>query len=227
MIRMFLRKNKYVYGLAGVLIMFVVLNACSYTSKATKKMLSEARNHPYDLVVVPGVPLENGKWSKVMKARVYWSKYLYDQGIAKNIMYSGSAVYTPYYEAEVMAMYAAALGIDTAHIFTEIKAEHSTENIYYSYKKAVKLGFKNIALASDPFQTKMLDKYARKYVDDKIGLIPMVLDTMRIIEPSMQDPEINYEQAAANDFIALPKRESFWKRFKGTRGGNVDITAYQ
>ena len=73
----------------------------------------------------------------------------------------------------------------------------------------------------------MLNTYTRKYVDDKIGLIPMVLDTMRMIEPFMQDPEINYEQAAANNFIALPKREGFWKRFKGTRGGNVDITAYQ
>jgi hypothetical protein len=48
-------------------------------------MLSDARDQTYDLVVVPGVPLENGKWSRTMKARVYWSKYLYDQGIAKNI----------------------------------------------------------------------------------------------------------------------------------------------
>ena len=225
--KMVLKKNKYLFGWAFVMMLFVVLNACSYTSKATKKLLAEARQHPYDLVVVPGVPLENGKWSRVMKARVYWSKYLYDQGIAKNIMYSGSAVYTPYYEAEVMAMYARALGIDSAHIFTETKAEHSTENIYYSYKKAIKLGFKNIALASDPFQTKMLDSYARKKVHANIGLIPMVLDTMRLMEPDMKDPIINFEEAAAANFIPLPKRQGFWKRFKGTRGGNVDATLYK
>lgn len=191
-------------------------------------MLAVARTQTYDLVVVPGVPLENGKWSRTMKARVYWSKYLYDQGIAKNIMYSGSAVYTPYYEAEVMALYAQAIGIDSAHIFTETKAEHSTENIYYSFKKARKMGFKTIALATDPFQTKMLSNYTYKKVDTGIVLIPMVIDTLKAMEPGMTDPQINYAQAAVTDsFIPLPKREGFWKRFKGTRGGNVDESAYQ
>ena len=224
---MILRKNKYLYAWFGLFALLALLNACSYTVKTTRKMLADARKEKYDLVVIPGVPLENGKWSRVMKARIYWSKYLYDQGIAKNIMYSGSAVYTPYFEAEVMALYARAIGIDTAHIFIETKAEHSTENIFYSYRKARKLGFKKIALASDPFQTKMLHNYALKKVDAGIGLIPMVLDTLRAMEPSMIDPEINYEPAAASNFVPLPKREGFWKRFKGTRGGNVDITAYQ
>jgi hypothetical protein len=224
---MFLNRNKYLYGWASVLVLYLFLNACSYTSRTTKNMLKEARKHPYDLVVVPGVPLENGKWSRVMKARVYWSKYLYDQGIAKNIMYSGSAVYTPFYEGEVMALYATAIGIDPKHIFTETRAEHSTENIYYSFHKARKLGFEKIALASDPFQTKMLDRYSRKKVDKSIGLIPMVIDTLRMMEPTMTDPQVDLEQAAAVNFVALPERQSFWKRFKGTRGGNIDATAYR
>ena len=224
---MLLNKNKYLYAWSAVLIMYIMLNACSYTSKATKNMLKEARNHPYDLVVVPGVPLENGKWSRVMKARVYWSKYLYDQGIAKNIMYSGSAVYTPYYEAEVMALYAKAIGIDPKHIFTETRAEHSTENIYYSYHKAKKMGFTTIALASDPFQSKMLAKFTRKKVDKSIGILPFVIDTLRVMEPTMIDPQITFEQAAAVNFVALPERESFWKRFRGTRGGNIDASAYR
>jgi len=59
-----------------------------------------------------------------MKGRVYWSKYLYDRGIGKNIMYSGNAVYTPYFEGEIMALYAKAIGIPPEHIYTELKAEH-------------------------------------------------------------------------------------------------------
>ena len=227
LILMFLKRNKYLYAWAAVLLLYILLDACSYTSKTTKNFLKEARKHPYDLVVVPGVPLENGKWSRVMKARVYWSKYLYDQGIAKNIMYSGSAVYTPYYEAEVMALYAMAIGIDSNHIFTETRAEHSTENIYYSYFKAKKLGFENIALASDPFQTKLLASFARKKVDKNIGLIPFVIDTLKMMEPGMTDPPINFEKTAAVNFVALPQRESFWKRWRGTRGGNIDATAYR
>ncbi len=226
-IKKFLNKNKWLYAWFALFGLLALLNACSYTEKTTRQMLADARTQTYDLIVVPGVPLENGKWSRTMKARVYWSKYLYDQGIAKNIMYSGSAVYTPYYEAEVMALYAQAIGIDSTHIFTETKAEHSTENIYYSFKKARKMGFRKIALATDPFQTKMLSNYTYNKVDTGIVLIPMVIDTLKAMEPEMTDPQINYEQAAAANFIPLPKREGRWKRLKGTRGGNVDESAYE
>lgn len=180
----------------------------------------------FDAIIVPGVPFENNQWSRVMKGRVYWSKYLYDKGIAKNIIYSGSAVYSPYYEGKIMALYAEALGIPKAHIYTEIKAEHSTENIYYSYKLAKKLGFNRIALASDPFQTKLLRKYVRKRFDPAIALIPFVVDTLVVIEPGMTDPPIDYQQAFNKNFISIKKREGFWKRWRGTRGKNIDMKAY-
>lgn len=180
----------------------------------------------YDIIIVPGVPFENGKWSQTMKGRVYWSKYLYDKGITKNIMYSGAAVYSPYFEAEIMALYAEKIGIRKENIYTETHAEHSTENVYYSYKKAKKLGFNRIALASDPFQTKMLKRFTKKKVSPAIGMIPFVIDTLKKMEPKMIDPEINFQKAFANDFKALPERESFLKRLKGTRGLDIDTSAY-
>jgi len=128
----------------------LLLSSCYYSRQNTHKLLLKAiAAEPYDLIIVPGTPLYNGKWNKTMKGRVYWSKYLFDKGITRNIMYSGSSVYSPYYEAEVMKLYAIAIGIPGQNIFTEKKAEHSTENVYYSYKYATKLGFKRIALASD------------------------------------------------------------------------------
>jgi uncharacterized SAM-binding protein YcdF (DUF218 family) len=181
----------------------------------------------YDIVVVPGVPFENGKWSNTMKERVYWSKFLYDKGITKNVMYSGSAVYTPYCEAVIMALYAEKIGIRKENIFTETKAEHSTENIYYSYKKARKLGFKRIALASDPFQTKMLRRFTRKLVDAGVGLIPIVADSLRAMESKMTDPQIDYKKAYENNFKPLPDRENFLKRYRGTRGLDIDTSAYK
>ena len=215
----------FIFSVLFLLLLF--LNSCSFSSKTTKRLLDESRKKSYDIIIVPGVPLEKGRWSRTMKARVYWSKYLYDQGIAKNIMYSGSAVYTPYYEGDIMALYAAAIGIPQKHIFSETKAEHSTENLYYSYKKARKLGFKSIALASDPFQTKSLRRYARKKVSAEVALIPMVMDIMLEIEPQMTDPVIDYQQAFNKDFIMIKKRENFWKRLRGTLGKNVDIRAYE
>ena len=157
-----------------------------------------------------------------MKGRIYWSKYLYDQGIAKNVMYSGSSVYTPYTEAVIMALYAQAIGIDQNRIFVETRAEHSTENIYYSYWEAKKLGFHRIALASDPFQTKSLSRFIRRKLPPGVGRIPMVVDTLKAAESMMRDPAIDSSLAYKNDFISLTKREGIWKRLRGTLGLNID-----
>jgi hypothetical protein len=181
--------------------------------------------HPICLKI-PGVPFNNNKWSNTMKARVYWSKFLYDKGIAKNIMYSGSAVYSPFCEAEIMAMYAEAIGIPGNHILIETKAQHSTENIYYSYKKSRKLGFENIALASDPFQSKMLHGFINRKINRNVDIIPFVNDSLNAMQPLMCDPKINYQQAYMEGFISLPERESFWKRLKGTWGLKINDTYY-
>ena len=219
-------KIKLITIWSSILWLLVTLNSCSFSSKTCRNLLNESMTKSYDIIVVPGVPLENGKWSATMKERIYWSKYLYDKGIAKNIMYSGSAVYSPYYEAQIMALYAEAIGIPKENVFIETKAEHSTENIYYSYKKAKKLGFNSIALASDPFQTKMLRRFTRKIVSPDVGLIPMVIDSLKAMVPKMTDPVIDYQQAFMKNFVPLTERESFWERFKGTRGLDIDTTVY-
>jgi len=210
-----------------LIISVTVLSACAFTAKSSKRLLNNSKQYQYDVIIVPGVPFQDGKWDRTMKARVYWSKYLYDKGIAKNIIYSGSSVYTPYYEGEIMALYAEAIGIPRKHIYTEIKAEHSTENIYYSYQRARQLGFKKIALASDPFQTKMLTQYTFSKVSPEVAFLPIVFDTLKAMEPQMTDPEINYQKAYNKDFVSITKRQNFWERFQGTLGNKVDTTAYR
>lgn len=203
-------------------------SSCYYSKNTAKKILQKAESAaPYDVIIVPGIQFTNGKWDKTMKGRIYWSKYLFEKGIAKNIMYSGNSVYSPYYEAEIMKLYAVAIGIPADHIYTEKKAEHSTENAYYSYKYAKKLGFNRIALASDPFQTRTLRSFIRKKISRDVGLLPFVSDTLKAMEPSMTDPQIDYQQAFNKDFISITKRDSFWKRLRGTIKGNIDTTAYQ
>lgn len=201
--------------------------SCSFSAKQAQRLFDESKNESYDMIIVPGIPLYNGIWDSTMKARVYWSKYLFDKGIAKNIMYSGSAVYSPYYEGEVMALYAAAIGIPTDHIFSETKAEHSTENLYYGYYKSRKLGFNKIALATDPFQAKQLRSFAKRRLDKTVAIIPIVFDTLRAMHPIMTDPVIDYQKAFQKDFISIKKRESFWKRLKGTISWNIDKKAYK
>ena len=210
-----------------LIISVTVLSACAFSAKSSKRLLNDSKQDQYDVIIVPGVPFQDGKWDRTMKARVYWSKYLYDKGIAKNIIYSGSSVYTPYYEGEIMALYAEAIGIPRKHIYTEIKAEHSTENIYYSYQRARQLGFKKIALASDPFQTKMLTQYTFSKVSPEVAFLPIVFDTLKAMEPQMSDPDINYQKAYNKDFVSIIKRQNCWERFQGTLGNKVDTTAYR
>jgi len=209
-------------------LVFFLISAwsCSFSSKTTHRLFSKAEKKQFDVIIVPGVQFENNVWDRVMKGRVYWSRFLYDKGIAKNIIYSGSAVYSPYYEAKIMALYAEALGISKEHIFTETRAEHSTENVYYSYKLAKKLGFTSIALVTDPFQSKQLRRYIRKKVSPDIALIPFVVDTLKVIEPGMIDPPIDFQQAFKQDFISITIREGAHKRWRGTRGKNLDKKAY-
>ncbi len=178
------------------------------------------------MIAVPGVPFTEAGWDSTMKARVYWAKHLYDKGIAKNIMFSGSSVYSPYYEGEIMALYAIAIGIPKENVFTETKAEHSTENLYYVYLKSKKLGFTDIALATDPFQAKQLKRFARLRIGENTGIIPIVFDTLRKIQPFMADPKIDYQKAFNNNFVSIKSRESFWKRLRGTMGKNIDYNAY-
>jgi len=204
------------------------LSSCMFTEKTAHRMYNRASTKTYDMVIIPGLPLEDSLvWSRIARGRVYWAKFLYDKGIARNVMFSGSAVHTPYYEGTYMAQYAEAIGIPKANIYTELLAEHSTENLYYSYKKAKKLGFKTMALASDPFQSKQLKSFVHLRLSRSIGIIPFVIDTMKVLESHMRNPSIDHQQAFKKDFVPLKKRESGWKRFKGTMGWNRDRKAYE
>ena len=217
---------KQVYLFASFIAAVLIMNACSFSEKTTKQYLQKASTETYDVIAVPGVPFTENGWDSTMKARVYWSKYLYDRGITKNVMYSGSSVASPYYEGQIMALYAVAIGIPQEHVFYENKAEHSTENMYYCYLKSKTLGFTKIALATDPFQAKQLKRFVKIKVGKTAGNIPIVFDTLRSMQQLMINPVIDFKQAYNSNYIPLKARESFWKRFKGTRGKNIDYNAY-
>lgn len=204
----------------------LLLNSCSFSDKTTQRYYEKAAANTYDMIAVPGVPFNETGWDSTMKARVYWAKFLYDKGIAKNIMFSGASVSSPYFEGEIMALYAIALGIPGEHVFSEIKAQHSTENLYYVYLKSKKMGLTHIALATDPFQAKQLKKFATKRIGEDVGIIPIVFDTLRKMQSFMVNPQIDYRQAYDSNFISLKSKESFWKRLRGTMGKNINYNAY-
>lgn len=199
----------------AVAAIIIGIASCGSTRTAFEK--AEAQM-PFDAVIVPGVPFDSA-WSDIMRARVLWSYHLYNHGLTKNIIFSGSAVYTPYVESRIMAEYAQSLGIPQEHIFTEERAEHSTENVFYSYYMAKDLGFENVALATDPFQMKMVKSFAKRK-NLNIGYVPAIFDTIHTYYDDVS-VKIDPTWAEVENFVALPDRESFWKRFAGTMGKNL------
>ncbi len=209
-------KLKYIFllGLA------ISISGCMLLRPSPAKLYKRAlQNGPYDVIIVPGVPFHGKEWSMPMKGRVIWACHLVKHGIAKNIIFSGGAVYTPYVEAKTMALYAEALGIEKDKIFIETKAEHSTENIYNSYHLAKKLGFKKIAVASDPFQSALLMGFTKRRFQQPIDHIPFIIDTLSTIDDVF--PKIIPDSAKIENFKSIIETQSKWHRFKGTRGKNI------
>jgi hypothetical protein len=214
-------KKFLIQRIYDILGFFLAILGLSFSSGQCKNFLKQSADKQFDVVIVPGIPYNGKQWDMIMKGRIYWAKYLFAKGIVKNIIFSGAAVHSQWVESRIMALYAEAIGVPSVHIFTEEKAEHSTENVYFSYKQALQMGFTRIALASDPFQTKLLRKYVNKCVSDNIALLPIVYDILREMDDSMTDPDIDANNALIREFKPLKEREAFRQRFKGTRGKNI------
>jgi len=211
-----MKKKIITYSLLFILLSQTSCNLLFYSTKNTFK--KNARELPYDVIIVPGYPYDGKQWNKVIKMRVVWAKYLYDNGYAKNIIFSGSAVYTPYIESRIFKAFAIAKGVPNEIIFTEERARHSVENIYYSYQIAKEKGFKKIALATDPFQTNNTRKFIKKY-ELEINLLPILMDTLFKLDRT--EPQINPNTAKIDNFISITESESLFKRLSGTFGKQI------
>lgn len=202
----------------GMLLLALMLTHCTFSHYAKKTFEEAKKETPFDVIIVPGAPYQYGSVSNVVKMRLYWAKLLYDSGYTKNIIFSGSSVYTPYIEGVVMKVMADSLGIPPEHTFSETRAEHSTENVYYSWKMAKEMGFNKIALATDPYQSGMLRTFTKKYCPD-MKSIPIIFGTMEIGTRTL--PKIDTASVYVKDFVSIVKRENFWQRLRGTRGKRV------
>ncbi|MCW3124433.1 MAG: YdcF family protein [Bacteroidetes bacterium] len=205
-------------------VALLITTACGSQKYARKEFVKVRKEAPYDVIIVTGLPFGTAQEpGLIFTARMLWSKYLYDHHITKNIIYSGSAVSTPYYEGKLMKIMADSLGIPSDHTFSEIKAEHTTENVYYGMKMAHKMGFKKTGVAADPFQIKMLGKFLKVRCQNMTP-IPIIYDSVIPDRRTYQTllPKIDIRGAAADStYIQLAERESFSERWRGTRGKHI------
>ncbi|MBP8034109.1 MAG: YdcF family protein [Bacteroidia bacterium] len=203
-----------------IVLMFSSCNAYYnlFYTDPTKCFSTACLKKPYDVIIIPGFPHDSGKVNMVLSERVKWAYYLYKNGYAKNIIFSGSAVHTPYVEAKVMRLLALQIGIKDEHIFTETKAEHTTENLYYSCMMAEQLGFKSIGFATEPAQASFMKPFKRKF-HLNLDFIPVVTDSLYPMK--IQLNPIDESVAFVPNFIALKQREGTLKSLRRTRGHRV------
>ena len=119
-----------------------------------------------------------------------------------------------------MKLYAMKYGVPANDIIIESKAEHSTENVWYSYKLAKSMGMKSVALCTDPFQTRMTYRFGKRRIKD-LHYLPVLFDTLRTLPHDT--PEISYQALKIKDFVPITKRQSFWYRFRGTMGAHINF----
>lgn len=185
----------------------ILLSSCSLINiHVERNYARNVANGPYDVVIVPGLPFDTVKHNPLFKARMLWAKHLYEAGVAKNIIFSGSAVHSPYVEGEVMKIMADSLGIPTQHTFVEGEALHSTENVEYGQMLAEKLGFNKIAIATDPFQHIFLKNMAGRHATE-LPVLSFSIDMMPTYT-KMTLPRINHETAYVMNFVPLKERET-------------------
>jgi len=214
-LKKFLRIFLYFHVFLAVALL---LTHCSFSHYAKKSFERAQKEKPFDVIIVPGVPYEKERTTSIMAMRIYWAKQLYDSGYTKNIIFSGSAVYSPFVEGIAMKVIADSLGIPSDHTFSETRAEHSTENVYYSWKMAKEMGFRKIALSTDPFQAGMLRSFVKKFTPG-VQSIPVVFDQLDMEGKVL--PVIDTTAAYKVNFVSIKKRESFWERLRGTMGRRV------
>lgn len=201
-----------------VMALGLVLMQCSFTNYAEKSYARAKKEKPYDVIIVPGVPYDKSATTSVMTLRLYWAKHLYDSGFTKNIIFSGGSVYTHFVEGIAMKIMADSLGIPPNRTFYESTAEHSTENVYFSWKLAKKKGFNKIALATDPYQAALLRRFIKRYTPG-VKAVPIVFSLLDIDDRSL--PKIDTTGAYVENFVSIADRETFWERFQGTMGKRV------
>jgi DUF218 domain len=203
------------------LIAISTFTSCFYLKHGNIKSYKRAEKKPYDAVIIPGFPYYGKQWNPVIKFRLIWALHLYEKGLAKNFIFSGACVHSPYNEGMIMALYAASMGIPIENIFIEPNAEHSSENVYYSILLADSMHFESIAVATDPVQSFLLSNFTQRLRNRQIDFLSFRFKIIRK-RKYHDEPKIDKWLAFENDFSPLNEKMNYWKRKKASLGLSIN-----
>lgn len=109
----------------------------------------------YDVIVVLGNPAHtDGSIGDIAQQRVQKSVELFNEGQAKYILFTGSAVYNRYAEADVMADFAHSLGVPRTALMRETKARNTYQNLLYATEIMQQNHWRSAAIVTSPYHVK-------------------------------------------------------------------------
>ena len=170
---------------------------------------------PFDAIIVPGCPsLADGRLSPWQARRAMWAAILWERGYARNLITSGSAVTSPFVEAEALAAALTLFGVPPDRIYLEPNALHTDENVYNALQIARLAGWQRLAVASDSGQAvgacQMLEDW-----HSQCGAFSM---DDGLVETRLRDfaPQLAaLRTRAVDDFVPLKTREKARARQHG------------
>lgn len=196
--------GKFILIFSATVGLVFYISSCHIKRNTLRIYNANIRHAPYDAIIVPGIPYDTANPEFMMSVRIRWAKMLYEKGVTKNIIFSGSAVHSPFIEGRYMKIIADSLGIPSSHTFSEERALHSTENITYGLQMANSLGFKKVAVATDPYQSIFLSSMYEK-INPSLPFLPLSVDSINTFKKLL--PQINVTAAFVQNFIPLEKRK--------------------
>jgi len=147
--------------------MSVLLTLLDFGCASQRLEVREPPARPFDAVIVPGCPsARDGTLTRCQARRAMWATILWERGYAHHFITSGSAVHSPFVEAEAIAAAMSAFGVPADRIYLEPEALHTDENIYNGLQLAQLQGWHQLGVASDRGQAlgacQMLEDWHRQ-----------------------------------------------------------------
>ena len=198
----------------AILALTLLISASSF--KATGKEPDKL----YDAVIIPGFPFNpDGKMNAIYRLRLAWAFELYETGRTQHIILSGGAVHSPYVEAEIFALYLMAKGIPAEALILERNAEHGMENVFYAMEIADKYGFEEVAVATDMWQSGMIQFLGKLEGHDlsNVDFLPAKFSIVNRYWKSFE-LDIDHQLAFRDNFVPLIHRKDKAERKRGTHG---------
>ena len=158
---------KRIFKIIGIIIAIgaiIILGINVYVKCSVNKKIVDVNNinGNYDVILVLGAGLRNGKPSPVLKDRLDTAYELYEDGYSKKIIVSGDHGKKYYDEVNVMKNYLLDKGVESNDIFMD-HAGFSTYDSVYRAKEIFLTN--NIIIVTQQFHL-----YRSLYIANKLGL---------------------------------------------------------